>query len=226
MRARIIKQETTGENTWLPKLIDDYLETLPNKGKPAGEFHPSMLGGHCDLELYYFFHGLIAPEEIPAQTRRIFDHGLVTERRYGDYLAGMGILEQRTPEERVKRHESLPIVGELDFTISVPGKGRFVLDMKTIKRDNFTALYAVKPEHAIQVQCYLNLFDIPMGMVLYESKDDQMMKCFDVTRSDIEWYKILDRCNRIMHMEAPPPPPGYHPAWCKCRTVDKKAMKI
>ena len=76
-----------------------------------------------------------------------------------------------------------------------------------------------KPEHTIQIQIYLNLTGYQHGVVLYECKNDQKIKAFEVKKDPECWKEIHDRCNRIMNMTSQPEKcTGYR--YCACKRED------
>ena len=92
--------------------------------------------------------------------------------------------------------------------------------MKSITTLGVGRLSAPKPEHALQLQMYLNMGDYEVGTVLYENKNDQKIKSFIVKRDEKQWDDLLDRCRKIQNMTiAPPKCTGA--SWCGCRQVNQ-----
>ena len=81
-----------------------------------------------------------------------------------------------------------------------------------------------KTDHYLQLQIYLNLLNLKHGIVLYENKNDQQVKCFEVVKNTEVWSQILERCERIRRMISMP---GMCTGekYCRCKEVPNgKAM--
>tara|TARA_R110002020_G_scaffold246433_2_gene460204 strand:- start:641 stop:1036 length:396 start_codon:yes stop_codon:yes gene_type:complete len=113
------------------------------------------------------------------------------------------------------------ISGRYDFLLSHVTHGRILLELKSINTKGFEALIeAPKPEHAIQLQIYLNLAGIDNGVVLYENKNDQELKAFKVDKDTKVWDNIIERCIKIQNMlplDAPNICTGDY--FCACKEV-------
>ena len=122
-------------------------------------------------------------------------------------------------------NEYPPISGRADFLLTSAKAGikRFIVELKTINSRGFDGLQVPKVEHEIQLQSYLNMLDIPFGIVVYENKDNQKMKFFQVDKDPQAWQVILDRLESIINMDSVPTLASVdgpdHPSWCNCRDV-------
>ena len=87
----------------------------------------------------------------------------------------------------------------------------------SLENKGFKNLYSKpKPEHALQLQIYMQLLDKAYGIVLYENKNDQKLKAFKVKRSPKEWVALVKRCTKIQEaVEIPENCTGA--PWCACR---------
>ena len=180
----------------------------------VGVFYPSMLGNECDRYLYLAFRGKLPQQEIASTTQRIFDTGSSFEDRMTKYFEQMGILKGR---EIVVKSDSPPISGRADFLLTHEEHQEIVLELKSINDKGFKNLYSKpKPEHALQLQIYLQLLDKAYGIVLYENKNDQKLKAFKVKRSPKEWNALVTRCNQIQNAIAIPES-CTGAVWCACR---------
>lgn len=209
------KEELLGQ--LLVKSIDKHLYVGPGEGR-RGSFYPSSLGNPCDRALFIAFHIGMPSSEISPQLNRIFDHGNATQTRYRKYFSKMGYL---VDEEVVVKNSLPPISGRADFLLNIDGP-LYVVELKTINKDGFTALDGPKSDHATQLQIYLNMLSVPSGGVLYECKDNQEMKIFDLKRSESAWKNILKRCEKIMDMGVMPSlksVEGIHDRYCSCLQI-------
>ena len=207
------RSRTSNQDKWLLKMFEDNLGYQQNSSR-VGVFYPSMLGNECDRYLYLAFRGKLPQQEIASTTQRIFDTGSSLEDRMTKYFEKMQILKGR---EISVKCDSPPISGRADFLLVHEEHTDVVLELKSINDKGFKNLYSKpKPEHAIQLQIYLQLMDKPYGIVLYENKNDQKLKAFKVKRSPKEWNILVERCKRIQEAVAIPTQ-CTGPAWCACR---------
>ena len=206
---------TFPQDKWLLKELDKYL-TGEFSPMEAGKFYPSALGNTCDRYLYLAYNGFIKERPLDAKLQRIFDNGSYLEERMEDYFANLDILISR--ELRVKL--DYPVIsGRVDFVLTHDKYKEIALELKSINTRGFNALkQAPKPEHEIQLQIYLNLLPLDHGVVLYENKNDQQLKAFELQRDPIKWKEITDRCLRIMEMIEVPSKCGGN-RWCQCKDV-------
>lgn len=214
-KKNTLKEELFGEE--LVKSIDKHLYVAPGESR-KGTFYPSALGNSCDRALFLSYHVGLPSSEISPQLNRIFDHGNATQSRYKKYFSKLGYL---VDEEVVVKHQFPPISGRADFLLNINGS-IYVVELKTINKDGFSGLSGPKSDHATQLQIYLNMLDIKQGGVLYECKDNQDIKIFDLKQSKSAWKNILKRCEKIINMGIMPrlhEVEGIHDRYCPCLLV-------
>jgi len=211
------KPRVKNQDTWLLKHLESNLQ-YTKKWTVSDVFYPSMLGNPCDRYLYLAYNGKLVDQVIGAKTARIFDHGGSLEVRMKKYFERTGLF--LAAEQPVKLNNP-PISGRYDFLLKHEEYGRVLLELKSINDKGFKALIDIpKPEHLVQVQIYLNLAGIENGVVLYENKNDQVLKAFKVLKNVDTWNAILERCLRIQSM-VPLNMPTHCTGefYCGCREV-------
>ena len=206
-------KRTKNQDRWLLKSIDNVLgrkNSPPSKGK----FYPSNFGNPCDKYLYLAYNGLLDWDTIKPRIQRIFDHGGTFETRMKKYLEKANLY---IDDEVSIKYEDPPISGRIDFIITHEKHKEALLELKTIKDEDFKELKETpKHEHLIQLQIYLNITNRNYGVVLYENKNDQNFKAFKVDRDEQVWQDILKRCEKIMNMTTEPE--TCTGMWyCKCK---------
>ena len=206
-------KRTKNQDRWLLKSIDNVLgrkNSPPSKGK----FYPSNFGNPCDKYLYLAYNGLLDWDTIKPRIQRIFDHGGTFETRMKKYLEKANLY---IDDEVSIKYEDPPISGRIDFIITHEKHKEALLELKTIKDEDFKELKETpKHEHLIQLQIYLNITNRDYGVVLYENKNDQNFKAFKVDRDEQVWQDILKRCEKIMNMTTEPE--TCTGMWyCKCK---------
>lgn len=81
--------------------------------------------------------------------------------------------------------EDTMLGGHVDTILCTPTGQHIIIDYKSIKKYFFDKLYDTpKPEHNIQMHCYLFLSGLSLGKFIYECKDDQNLKEIDVPRNE------------------------------------------
>jgi hypothetical protein len=214
---------------WLTKMLGDFLEQPERPRKGSGKaFHASQIGNPCDRFLYLHYHGMLPRESIPAQLRRIFDHGHATEDRYLRYFQKMEILREREVPARI---EDPPIHGRADFILveKDPDPKLVILELKTINNFGFDKLKGPDLKHEMQLQVYLNIlgqrYGTLRGIVWYECKNDQRVKAYRVDRDEKLWAKMVERCNRVLAMDKIPEVTlgKKHSKYCPCLHVEEES---
>ena len=215
------QQVAVNQDEWLVKTLEDKLKKQPYPSR-GGKFYPSILSSPCDRYVYLAFNGLMPGSPIAANVRRIFDCGDYLGYRYSKYFKDMNLW---IDEEKSVSLADPPIAGRYDFIIHHEVYGQTVVELKSINDKGFKALITdPKPDHFLQLQIYLNLLQLEHGIVLYENKNDQQVKCFEVRRSKEVWEQILEKCDRIRRMvNLPSICTGEK--YCRCKEVPNgKAM--
>ena len=211
---------------WFSKQLDEGIYNTaninPHVSSGVQSFYCSAIGNPCDRYLYLHWNRLLPKEDIDGVKQRIFDHGSATEDRFTKYFEN-GIMY--VDREVKATNEYPPISGRADFLLTSAKAGikRFIVELKTNNSRGFDGLQVPKVEHEIQLQSYLNMLDIPFGIVVYENKDNQKMKFFQVDKDPQAWQVILDRLESIINMDSVPTLASVdgpdHPSWCNCRDV-------
>ena len=209
------KPRVRNQDRWLLTHLDTNLQ-YTKKWTIKDVFYPSMLGNLCDRYLYLAYNGKLPDQSINAKTARIFDTGNSLEERMKKYFTRTGLF---LAEEQSLKLVNPPISGRYDFLLKHEEHGRIILELKSINQKGFDALIEEpKPEHTIQLQIYLNISGIDQGVVMYENKNDQLLKAFTVKKDEQIWNSILERCIRIQNMvEMPVMCTGEF--YCACRGV-------
>jgi len=211
-----------GNALWFTKQLDACLETKERRStniNKSGAFFASNLGSVCERFLYMHFYGMLTQEQISGNLKRIFDVGHSAEARFLRYFEKMRIYVDHEVPVRISNP---PIHGRIDFVLRKKREEdnrleNFLLELKTINNLGFGNLNGPQHHHYVQLQVYLNIMGLDTGVVLYECKDNQRLKAFDVTRDQVLWEQILQRCQKVQNMIALPDIDiGEHDKRCKC----------
>jgi hypothetical protein len=97
----------------------------------------------------------------------------------------------------------------------------FVVDMKSINKDQFNELAEAKQEHVIQVNIYMWILDLKGAVLVYECKDNQAVKEFFCPRDEnmIERIKAeaLLMVSALHARKIPPRPAGFSRTKYPCK---------
>ena len=197
----LMKEECKMDEQSLIPYIERLLRIKPNVGvyevhdtekKPDKFYHPSGDCMKCMRRLYFEKAGKAKAEEFPVSTRLAFSIGHAVHGMLQAWVEAMNSLDgfpksSRGPEFKVysKEHN---VRGSVDDIIIFPGCDTEVpIDYKTMSSRQFELLQAPKSEHILQIRVYLDLLDLPYGILLYIEKDSpHRMKEFRVDRKSVE----------------------------------------
>ena len=102
-----------------------------------------------------------------------------------------------------------------------------LLEIKTSEFSSFDKLSAPKPHHMDQVKCYCTLLDLDSALLLYQDRQYESLKCFEVRISQADrdeiWNMFEDVMLKVKQNIAPPKLPAGD-GWCNpshCRYYNK-----
>lgn len=158
----------------LDKAIDEYLNNKESLPKERDYFYVSEIG-KSKKELY---ESLKTPKskKFEARVKRILDNGDSMHARYFKYFMEMKILIAA----EIKAVDTELIHGRADAIVT-DGKDLWVVDLKSCSQWVFQKLIKPSPEHELQLQFYMYYLNIPRGTLLYEDKNTQAVKVFNLT---------------------------------------------
>jgi hypothetical protein len=153
--------------------------TINNEKQDDGYFHPSTDAIPTPLQLFQSKKKLAPYQKIGKSLRRTFDAGHMWHGYYGNILADMGLIDPK----HIELHTEVPIstkygdcmaAGTGDLVgVDIPGKGSWLVDMKTMRKDEFesgpTPTTFAKWE--AQVNIYGEWFSHDQMMILAIQKD-------------------------------------------------------
>lgn len=140
-----------------------------------------------------------------------------------------GARELSYEELSVRSEPQYNFEGHVDAVVDLTGTEwekmtsvhRFVVDFKTINKEQFLDLREAKYEHVVQVHIYMWLLGLAHAVVAYECKDNQMMREFCVPRDEKMINKIMEEARRLLMItragKVPPRPAGYSRSGFPCK---------
>jgi len=145
------------------------------ESKEPPRFHPSSIG-KCSRAIAM---GMLGYECIPpdAHALRIFANGDSMHTRYQQWLAEIGIL---VAAEFSIKNDKLRISARPDALVSVDHMEAdtpiAIAELKSMNAKGFARLVQTntpKEEHVMQLQLYMHLTGIHLGVIIVENKDTQ-----------------------------------------------------
>lgn len=159
----------------------------------ADGFHPSSLGikhGRCARRNGYLLRGVEKQDRFDSRTLRVFANGHAVHARLQDVLEKMGI--QMESEVSID-YDDPPIKGHCDGVIEWNDRP-IVIEIKSCSDEVFTnRLKWKKPkdEHFDQVNIYAYVLNIDTVYIIYENKNTQELKVFEVPADRVKAEKII-----------------------------------
>lgn len=176
--------------------------------------------GQCPTGQYLERAGFKPDKPFDDRTLRVFNVGNVFEDWIVKLLAKQDkfVLELQVPVEDQVRD----ISGKADFILTT-NEIPIVYELKTVHSGAFWWMFkggmkygkhyepsGPKPQHIIQLWWYLKLLNIPMGVLMYISKDDLTIKECPVLLNNIDIEKEAEETlailNEAWRTKTPPPP--------------------
>ncbi len=179
--------------------------------------------GRCPRSIWYNFKKF-PRKEMDARVMRVFENGDYTHMRIMSSLFSVGAVKAI----EVSLEEDI-VHGRCDGIVVIDNKP-YVLELKSINSFGFKKLEAPKPEHIKQLMLYLHYFKIQGGIFLYENKDTQALKEFQISYDKEMAERLIENFRILKHMIEenilPPAPPDIDEWECKfCDFLDECLKK-
>src|SRR3990167_4833159 len=160
------------EAAWLVERVDDWLELEQKPRDSKGWFHASSLG-KSDEELIARYKGTYVDHGHDATQLRVFDLGHDRDRSWKRYMDKSGLSAVKEAKARKIKLPHMRLVGEFDDVVHGPDGGLWIVEFKTINPFLWGNLKAPKPDHVLQVHCYMAATAVHRAIVVYECKSSQ-----------------------------------------------------
>lgn len=152
--------------------IDNYLDSKEQPVRERTYFYASELGKSVN-ELSKVFTTKKS-FKFNARVKRILDNGNYVHERFQKLFIEMGI----HVASEIDVGDDL-VHGRLDSIIT-DGKDNYIVEIKSCSQWTFNKLKKPSKQHELQLQFYMYYTNIYKGIIIYECKDNQSIKCFDV----------------------------------------------
>ena len=207
----------------LVALVDQWHES--KQEPPRAHLGASVLGHVCDRWLWLQFKWAVV-EKFSGRILRLFARGQDEEPRIIANLRAVGLVVEHTGAEQMRVELAPHIGGSLDgiITSGVPEapKKKHVLECKTHSKKSFDDLEKLgveksKPQHFVQMQCYMHGTKIDRALYVAACKDDDRLHVERVRYDAAVANKAIARGSRIVHADRMPDPLSTDPSWYICR---------
>jgi hypothetical protein len=195
----------------------------------------SIIGKSCARALWYDFRW-VTPARHSGRLLRLFETGQLEEDRLVRNLRATGVTVLEVDPEtgrqfRVEAHGG-HFGGSLDgvaIGILEAPKAWHVLEFKTHGVKSFSELTAkgvvqAKPQHAAQMQIYMNLTGITRALYVAVCKDTDALHIERIEADSAMAERLLDKAGRVIFAQHPPTRISEDPAWFECRFCDHHAV--
>ncbi len=215
----------------LEKLIPDAKDAYEGrKDDFRSHLGASMIGRECPRELWYNFHWAKAPS-FEGRMLRLFNRGHLEEPRLVAMLQMIGC-QVWSQDDHGNQFRISDVGGHFGSAVdaviggcpdlpSEPILGEF----KTHNDKSFQKLIkggvrAVKIEHFVQMQIYMNKLNLRFALYLAVNKNDDMLYGEIIEYDNAVAEQYLERAHRIILQNTIPPRINESAGFFKCRYCD------
>lgn len=182
-----------------PERYQNHSINMRPRLRPGGRFSPSSICG-CRRQAVFKFVGMRGRRGIDPDRELIFEDGNWRHHKWQaifmDMMAVLGRERFRVRStEAVVEIPELYIAGNSDNELTYMGRQHRVLDIKGINDAGFTRVYTEDepiPEHVRQLTTYGKGSKRKRGSLLYDNKNNQQTKIFDIIFEDGVWYEVQE----------------------------------
>lgn len=186
----------------------------------------SLIGRECRRAIWYSFRWAIEPE-FDGRILRLFSRGHEEEIKIIKELRKSGVVVycNNSEGEQFSYSEFGGLfAGSLDAVGQYDGK-TFLIEFKTSNAKGFKKLekegvYAVKPEHFIQMQIYMHWAKLSSAYYIAVCKDDDHIHEEEVLYDEGIAMETIGKAKSIIFDYAPPSKMWESPTYFKCKYCD------
>jgi len=219
----------------LEKLIPDAKDAFEGKKDDfRSHLGASMIGRECPRELWYNFHWAKAPS-FEGRMLRLFNRGHLEEPRLVAMLQMIGC-QVWCHDENGNQFRISDVGGHFGSAIDAviegcpdlpnhPILGEFKThNDKSFKKLQTGGVRAVKMEHFVQMQIYMNKLNLRYALYLAVNKNDDMLYGEIVEYDPTVAQQYLERAHRIILQNTIPARINESIAFYKCQFCDFKRI--
>lgn len=200
----------------------------------------SQIGKRCERALWYSFRWAKSPE-FSGRIMRLFHRGHMEEYTFMMELEGIGvkfIYPENNPEQqwRFTAHENHfggSCDGLIESGVPEAPKSRHIAEFKTHSSKSWVdvsrkGVQEAKPEHYIQMQCYMGMTGelwgasrrVERALYVAVNKDNDDLH-IERVRFDMKvWESMKDKAERIIYANKAPSGISQNPQWYECKFCD------
>lgn len=180
------------------KAMEEFLKREMQEHK-IGTYYPSELY-NCIRKLFLMYK---LPREIPIETLRVFESGLmchafVRNVLFKSFLGKEEIQEFVYEEPLVFEDGDIKIVGKFDDLLHFKlGDKNILLEVKSVRDLRFFK-EEVKKHHEMQFQFYINMIKVPVeALIMYIDRGNLKFKVFKVEKNEKIFKELIERARKL-----------------------------
>jgi hypothetical protein len=189
----------------------------------------SLIGKSCERALWYDFRWA-TPARFSGRILRLFETGQLEEARLIRNLRATGATVLEVDPQTGRQWQVSAIHGHFGGSLDAVAIGLreaprswHVVEFKTHSAKSFRELLAhgvaaARPQHAAQMQVYMQLTGIERALYVAVCKDTDELHIERVRADPQTAIRLLDKARRVVEAKRPPARISDDPAWWECRT--------
>lgn len=221
---------------WLGQVIPHIGDAYDSQEK---SFRPhlgaSMIGRECARDIWYGWRWAVKPK-FEGRMLRLFNRGHLEEARFIALLLMIGcqVYQQDDAGKQFRiSHAEGHFGGSGDGIIAglpdLPEGTVALSEFKTHNSKSFAKVKEVgvqqaKPEHYVQMNIYMGKFGIPVALYGAVNKDNDDLYLEIIPFNNSVCLEYLERGERIVWMESPPPKLANSIGYFKCKMCNNKGV--
>lgn len=202
---------------------------------PRPHLGASVIGRECDRALWYGFRWA-RRNRFEGRLLRLFERGQREEAVFVRDLRAAGVTVTETDPKTGRQFQFSDVGGHMGGSMDASAVGLLeapktphVCEFKTHNAKSFAALKAkgveqAKPEHAIQMQCYMHWSGMTRAFYLAVNKDTDELYSERLHYDRAKALAAIARAKRIVQSPEPPARLSERPDWYVCRFCDYHAL--
>lgn len=221
--------------------------TIPSDvSKRRGYLGMSGLGNKCERALWYGFHFMSPPEDLPIRTRRIFNRGDLEEARIIAELKEVGMeVYKEVDGERIEifghiGEEQEHLVGFAGHAAGHPDgrvlgvieapKTPHLLEIKTAKASKFKeyikhkSVEKVNPVYYGQCQRYMSKMKLKRALFIVTNKDTEERYYERVYFNEDHSEELQTKEIGVIVSDRPPAKLSHNKNWLDCKWCNHKGV--
>ena len=236
INAALEKDQGAAYRGWLGKVIPHIGDAYdPTEKGFRSHLGASLIGRECARDIWYGWRWS-TKSSFEGRMLRLFNRGHLEEARFIAMLLMIGceVYQQDAEGKQYTiSHAEGHMGGSGDGIVmnlpDLPAGVAALTEFKTHNDKSFAKLVTdgvreAKPEHYVQMNIYMGKFGIPVALYGAVNKNNDALHLELIAYDQSVCQEYLDRGERIVWMESPPPKIANSIGFYKCKMCNNKAI--